>query len=849
MTRVALRGLASRKLRAFTTWLSIFLGVALVAGTYVLTDTINHSFEEIFTESLKGTDVAVTARNDVEQQDTGPPAFSASLLPKVRQVDGVAAAEGSVFAPARFVDKDGDPLGSQFAPNFVSSTQSKRFESLTYKEGHPPRNAREASIDTQTADNADLKVGQTLRIAGERHVTAYRIVGLTQLGNTSFGGAGIAQLTLREAQRITDRAGKFDQISVSAAPGVTPVELRNRIRLVMPREVQVETGTESAKRQSADIADDLSFLKITLLVFAFVSLFVGAFLIFNTFSITVAQRTREFGMLRTLGATRRQVLGSVLLEALVLGLFGALSGLLGGLAFAAGINALFKGIGIDLPNTGNVIETRTIVVSILIGVGVTIASAMFPALRATRVTPMAALREADLPDSVRRGRIVTAFAVLLMAGGLALACIGLFGGIEDSGSAAGLVGGGAAAILLGTSLFSSRLVRPLGSLVGKPMERVRGLTGRLARENAMRKPGRTAATSAALMIGLALVVFVTVFAAGINASVGKAIDRNFKGQLVLQNIDGFSPIPQQAVEEAARVPGVVTTSSLSYSAGKVGSKDIRVAGVDPATVDAVLSLDWKEGSPATLSGLGPHEAIVDDAWAKSQNLEVGDRVRVKTPTEQTVAFTIRGRVKDNADLLGNLVIDQETMRTDFARTAPSIGFLSVADGANVDRVQDRVDNVITRAFPTVEVQNQQELKDSQRQQVNQLLGLIYALLSLAVIVSLFGIVNTLALSIHERTRELGMLRAVGMSRRQVRTMIRYEAVITAMIGAILGMILGIIFAALLSAPLSDEGFELAYPVPTLILLLILSAFAGVLAAIGPARRASRLDVLQALAYE
>jgi putative ABC transport system permease protein len=266
-------------------------------------------------------------------------------------------------------------------------------------------------------------------------------------------------------------------------------------------------------------------------------------------------------------------------------------------------------------------------------------------------------------------------------------------------------------------------------------------------------------------------------------------------------------------------------------------------------VDSVLSLDWKQGSPATLSGLGPHEAIADDAWAKGEDIDVGDRVRVQTPTERTVAFTVRGTVKDNADLLGNLVIDQDTMRTDFARTAPSIGFLAVANGANVDRVQDRVDNVITRAFPTVEVQNQQELKDSQRQQVNQLLGLIYALLSLAVIVSLFGIVNTLALSIHERTRELGMLRAVGMSRRQVRTMIRYEAVITAMIGALLGTVLGVIFAALLSAPLSDEGFELAYPIPTLILLLILSAFAGVLAAIGPARRASRLDVLQALAYE
>ena len=440
MTKVALRGIGARKLRAFTTWLAIFLGVALVAGTYVLTDTINKSFEEIFTESLKGTDVAITSRQDVQTQDDMPPAFPARLLDRVRQVDGVEAAAGSVFASGRFVDDKGDPIGTSFAPNFISSLLPPRFESLDYVEGRKPRTPTEASIDTQTADTGDLKVGSKLRLAGAHEAKTYDVVGLTKLGDTSFGGAGIAQVLLPQAQEIADRVGQFDQISVAAAPGVTPEQLRDRIARVMPRQVQVETGEEAAKRQTDDIEKNLGFFRIALLVFAGVSLFVGSFQIFNTFSITVAQRTREFGMLRTLGASRRQILASVGIEALVLGILGAVAGIAGGVGFAFAINELFKAVGIDLPNTGTVIEARTVVVSLIVGVVVTVAAALNPALRATRVTPMAALREAELQDTKKRGRVVTAVAVGLGVIGLVMMLVGLFGGIEDSGSAAGILG-------------------------------------------------------------------------------------------------------------------------------------------------------------------------------------------------------------------------------------------------------------------------------------------------------------------------------------------------------------------------------------------------------------------------
>jgi putative ABC transport system permease protein len=848
VTKVALRGLAQRKLRAFVTVLAVLLGVAFIAGSYVLTDTINRSFDDIFDVAYAGTDVAISS-STTGSPDTEPPAFPASYLDRVRRVPGVEKAAGGIFSTVSFVDAQGDRLSSGFAPEFVSSTAPKPFETLTYTEGRPPTTADEASIDQSTADREGLEPGGTLRIAGEAGVKSYRIVGIQRLGDTSSGGAGTAQLTLPEAQRLTGKVGEFDGISVQAAPGVSAEELTGRIRRVLPARVIVETGTQAAARQSQDIKDQLGFFRIVLLVFGGVALLVGSFLIFNTFSITIAQRIRELGMLRTLGATRGQILRGMLLEATLIGLLGSLLGVVAGIGFASGLNAIFKSFGIDLPNTGTVIEPRTVVVALVVGMVVTLAAALTPALRATRVSPMAALLEAELPESRTRGRLFTAFAVLLMVGGIAIACLGLFGVLGESGQAAAAVGGGAVATLLGVSMFSPRLVRPLASVAGWPLERLRGITGRLARENTVRKPGRTAVTAAALMIGLAVVVFVTVFAAGISASIGNAIDRNFQGDLVLQNSDGFSPISPGAGRAAETVDGVQTVSSLSFAGGVYEGKDIRVSAVDPATVSDVLSLDWEQGSPATLSSLPARGAVLDDAWASSNDVDVGDRIAIRTPLERQVTLTVEGTVKDNADLLGSVLTTEQVIRTEFGTTEPSMTFVRLAPGADAAAVQRQISQRVEQRFPTVDTLNQQELKDNQEEQINQLVGFFYVLLALAIVISLLGIVTTLALSIHERTRELGLLRAVGMTRRQVRRLVRYEAVITALIGAILGTILGVVFATLVSRPLADEGFELAYPIGTLLILLVLAALAGVLAAIFPARRAAKLDVLQAVAYE
>ena len=854
MLKVALRGVFARKLRAFLTALAVFLGVSLMAGTYVLTDTFNNSFGQIFAESNEGIDVAIVPREVVESQSgQEPPPLPAELLAKVRKVDGVDEAVGGIFATGvALVDEDGDRIGSGQAPSFGASAQPQRFDPFEYAEGRQPRSSDEVAIDKLSADNEKLELGDRITVAGAEAARQYTIVGIAKLGEVdSFGGATVAILPLAEVQRLADKVGEFDEIDVAAEPGVTPEELKRRIAEVMPDIAEVRTGAENAEEQTQNIEDDLGFLKTALLIFAWIALFVGAFTIFNTFSITVAQRTREFGMLRTLGATRRQVLRSVMIEALVIGVAGAGLGLLAGIGVASLLNSLFQAVGIDLPNTGNVVETRTVIVSIAVGVGVTLVAAVVPAVRATRVSPMEALREHGQEPAPRRHRMVTAFAFLLGIGGIVAICVGLFGGLESSGQAAGLLGLGAVLLFFGTALLSPRLVRPLASVVGRPLERLRGITGRLARENAVRNPGRTATTAAALMIGLALVTFVSVFAAGLTGSIDAAIDKSFTADLTLQHDDGFSPIPGAAGKAVREVEGVGAVSSIRFAEGDVketGDGSF-ITSIDPAAIEQVIEFDWAEGSDETARSLTRDDALIDDVWAADNGVEVGDELTVTTPTGAEVAYTVRGRVKDSADLYGDFVLTHQALEEDFRQRQEGLILVRYAEGADPVATRKRIEKLVERDFPIVKVYDQEELKDSISDQINQLVGLLYALLSLAVIVSLFGIVNTLTLSIYERTRELGLLRAVGTSRRQVRQLVRYEAVITALLGALLGSVLGIFFAVIVSRPLADEGFTLAFPVATLFGLFVLAAIAGVVAAILPARRAARLDVLEALAYE
>jgi putative ABC transport system permease protein len=852
LTSLALKSLWARKVRALLTAFAVVLGVAFVAGSYILTDTIFAAFNEIFNESLSGTSVVITAQNPVKQDNGEVPTITAALLPRVQKTRGVRLAAGAIFTPGAFFNSKGEKIGNKFAPKFISSTLPDGLESLTYVEGHKPRGPTEASIDKAAAESSNLALGEKIELIGQGKVERFRLVGFTHLGSASFGGASIAQVTLPIAQRLTHKRGRLDQISVAAADGVSAAALKRRIAREMPAGVRVETAQESADRASKEVRENLSFLQTFLLVFGFIAVFVGSFLIFNTFSITVSQRVSEFGMLRTLGASRGQILGSVMAEAGAIGLVGAVIGIGGGFVIAKAINALFVAFGINLPTTSLVLETRTVIVALAVGLVVTLVSSLMPALRSTRVPPIAALH-AFSPAPTRRRRLTyLVLSLLLSVGGVGAVLIGLLGS-GGAGSRAFLMGGGAVAVVFAVSIFSPRLVPPLAMAAGWPMERLRRLTGRLARENAQRNPSRTAVTAAALMIGLALVAFVTVFAAGLKSTVAQVVDENFAGGLVIQNTDGFSPIPSGAAKAAEKVPGVELVATIRGAQAKLIENGAPggTTKVDAPTPDIgqAVTIEWKKGGPSALRDLGGREAIVSDDFASSHGLELGDSFQLLTQTRARPRFRVVGEFESKLGVFGSVLVTQAAMARQFAQTQDLIDFVKLEAGADEAKVQALLTVGSEALFPVTEVLNQGELKEAREEQIDGVVKLVYALLAFAILISLFGIANTLALSIHERTRELGMLRAIGMSRRQVRTMIRYEAVITALIGAILGMVLGIVFATLIAQPLKAEGFTLSYPIGSLVVLLVLAALAGVLSAIVPARRASRLDVLQSLQYE
>jgi putative ABC transport system permease protein len=740
----------------------------------------------------------------------------------------------------------------------VTAAEPKRFESFATVEGRFPTNAAEVSIDQATAERSHLKLGQKLIVAGSAQARPYTIVGIMKFGGgQSFGGAGAALLTLAEAQRVLGEQGRFDQIDVGAQSGVSRTQLRDRIRTALPRTVNVRTGTQQAAKDSSDLEKNLGFIRTFLLVFAYVSLVVGAFIIFNTFSITVAQRTREFGLLRTLGSSRAQIMRAVLIESLLLGILGAALGLLGGIALAPALNQLFKSFGADLPNSGTVLETRTIVVSLAVGIGVTLLAGLAPALRATRVPPLAAMREGvGIPPrpAPTRWALIVKFAAYLILVAVITVVNGAFGifffvvfAIRGARLVARLRRGGERPPR--HYRIVPALARAVGSLVAW-----RGITGRLARENSMRQPGRTMITAAALTVGIALVAFVAVLADGTKATINQAVSRSFAGDLIVENSQAGTEqgIPALVAPALRRVPGVGSVTPIAFTIGrqKGSSSNATITAIDPATFQQVYRVEWKHGSNAALLGLGNSGTVLTKSYASAHHLKVGQSLSLLTPTNKHVSLTVRGIANDNARLLGDFTISLPLARASFGQRDDALDFVSFAPGASNAQVQPAVNRLLAVSFPQARSRTAAQFKQDQAGQINTLLALIYVLLALSVIVSLFGIVNTLILSIYERTRELGMLRAIGTSRRQIRQMIRYESIITALIGGILGLVIGVVGAVLVtSLTLSESGFVQAIPIGTLLILLVVAAVAGLLAAQLPARRAARLDVLGALASE
>jgi putative ABC transport system permease protein len=812
----------------------------------VLTDTMNSAFKDLFKTVTQGTDVAIRTKATFGQNQNGDvrDPIPASVLQQVKAVDGVRAADGTVQGFAQFVGKDGKPVTTGGAPTLgVSVSADPALQgATTLRAGQLPSGPNEVAVDARTASKQGFKVGDQVKVllqGGSRTFTVAGIVGFGEADN--LAGATLAAFDTPTAQDVLNRKGNFDEIDVAGQPGVDAATLRDRIAAAVPAKYEVLTGADLAKQTADEISRGLNFFNYALLGFAGVALFVGAFLIFNTFAIIVAQRTRELALLRCLGASRRQVLTSVLAESAIVGVLASLVGLAFGLVIAIGLRALLKGFGIDLPSTTLQFLPRTIVVSLAVGILVTLVSAVLPALKATRVPPVAALQPetAFAPTRFRKRRIV--FGLLVTAAGVALLLAGLF---QDEGNRLANIGAGAVIIFLGVAVLSPLIARPLAAVIGWPFARVFRLPGRLARENAMRNPRRTASTAAALMIGLALVAFVSILAASIKASATQVLDKSVAADYILTT-QNFQPISTQVVTRLQDRPEVSEVTGVRMGSFKLNGAVKGLSGVDPQAYDQVVRTETTAGSLADLAQGG---VAVKDTVAEDQGWKLGDDVPMEFPRNGVQQEPIRAIYKDN-NLNGDYLIGLGEYAKGYTDQQDQLVLVKAAPGVAPATAKAAIEGAL-QDFPNVQVQDQAAYKASTAKQIDQLLGLVSALLGLAILIALFGIVNTLALSIFERVRELGLLRAVGATRRQLRSMIRWEGVIIAVLGAVLGLVIGAFFGWTMVRALKGEGFT-AFAVPggQLVAYVVAAGLAGILAAVLPGRRAAKVDMLRAITTE
>ncbi len=848
MTRIAIKDLLGRKLRLALTSLAIVMGVAMVSGTYVLTDTIDAAFTSIFQTAYSTSDAVITGMAAFGGSRNAP-SFPASTLVRIRALPAVADASGGVGDLAQYVGRDGKVLSRGGAPGLAFSVNAndRRFNPLTLLSGKWPAGPGEIAVDEKTASDLGVAVGGSVGLlprGGQVH--RYRVSGVAQFGHTSLGGATLAIFDLPTAQKLFHKQGKLDQIDVAVKRGYSIPTLLDQIRSVLPPHTQVRTSEAQAKQASSDTSSALSFLRYFLLAFGGIALFVGAFVIANTLSITIAQRTREFATLRSMGATARQVLAVVVVEGFVTGLVAATIGLFLGLALAKGLVQVFKAFGAELPQAGLVFATRTIVVSLLVGTLVTLLASLRPALRATRVPPIAAVREGSILPPSRFARFGPLAALLVCAGSGALVGYGAFGHGMTVGVRLLMLAAGVLGLFLGVAMIAPRLVRPLASVLGWPATRIGGVAGSLARSNSMRNPGRTASTAAALMIGLALVTAVAVLAQGLRASFEGAVKSEFHADYALTSQNGFTPTSVDSAN-ALRKSGLASVvAGVRAGEGRAFGKTIQVTGVEPG-LSQMLRLKWTVGSDASLGQLGSNGAIVDKTYAKNHSLAPGSPVLLETPGGDFLNLTVKAifNPPNGGSPLGSVTMSSSAFDSVYPNPQNVYAFALVPGG--VTPANTAALTAALKTFPDAKIQTEQQFISSQERGLDIFLNLLYILLGLSIIVSLFGIVNTLVLTVFERTREIGMLRAVGMTRRQARRMIRHESVVTALIGAALGIPLGMGLAELFDRAIHDVPFQV--PWGTIVTFVAAAIVVGLIAAIFPARRASRLNVLEALQYE
>jgi putative ABC transport system permease protein len=844
MRKVTISGLLARKLRLALTALAIVLGVTFVTGTLILGDTLNSTFNNLIGTAYQHVSFEIRGKAVLNESGTAAVQGTAdrkpvpeSIAAAVSRVPGVAFVHGSVQGYAQFLDRDdnaiggggGSTLGFSFDPN----TQLSPYRLVA---GQAPTTADDVVMDKATATKHHFVVGDRVLINLPNRPQTFTITGIVTYGSDdNLAGVTLAGFDLQTAQTIFNSRGYYDTINVLAAPRANNVNLARAIAKQLPPGVEVVSGQAVANELSSAVDNSLGFISTVLLIFAAISLFVGGFTIFNTFSITVGQRTRELALLRVVGASRRQVFRSVVGEAALTGLVASLIGLGLGVLAALGLKALLKAFGIELPSAPLVFEARTVVVAIAVGVGVTMIAAILPARRAVRIAPVAALVEdgGSEADTVRRGRVAAGI------GAAVLGVVAVAAGLAKPTVA--LVGVGALLVFVAVGMLVPVVARPLSSALGRPLARLLGTPGKLGRENSMRNPRRTAQTASALMIGLALVSTIAVLGASLSTSAKNSVDSAISADYVITGSGGFS---KSVASSVAHLPGVTTTTTIYQGQFEFRGSLSTLVAATPNELNRTVTLHVTSGVGAPAMAAG--QLLVDTNTANADNLHVGSVVPVKFAQTGAAMMTIGGIYEPNP-LVGSFVVGAGFFVSHFDNPLPTAVLLSTSPGA--PDLGPALNRVLT-PYANVGYKTRAQFEQSQQNTINQELGLVYVLLALAVLVALIGIVNTLMLSVFERTREIGLLRAVGMKRRQVRAMIRSEAVIVALFGAVVGIVVGAGLGIALASSLRRSGVtNIALPIPSLIAFLILSAVLGLIAATWPARRAANLDVLAAIASE
>jgi putative ABC transport system permease protein len=850
MLRTSFKNLLARRRRLMATALAIVIGVSFVAGTLVLTDTIGRTFTGLFSTVYKGTSAVVRAQAAFEGiQNSGAqrPLVDASLVASLSNVKGVAADAGEVYGYARLVGKNGKAIGNPAngAPALGGAWQTvPQLNSWTLVAGRPPSGGNEVVIDKRSATEGHLNVGDTTTVLVQGPPRQMLVTGIVKFGKAdSPGGASVALFTTSEAQRLLGQPGKFNSILFAAQPGVSQAQLTHNLQAEIPAGLEAVTGHQVANEGRSAIMNALSFINTLLLIFGVVALLVGAFMIFNSFSITVAQRTRENGLLRALGATKRQVLGSVLLEALIIGLLASVAGLILGVVVAGGLKALMGAMGIDIPAGGIVFAARTAIVALVLGTGVTLVAALSPARKAGKVSPVAAMQE-SLVTSTGYGSKQRVFvgAGVLGAGVIAV-FVGLFAHLPR---AVFVVGCGALLVFLGVAILGRTVSLPLSRWIGAPLPHLRGVSGTVAYQNAMRNPKRTAATASGLMICVALISFFTIFASSTTAAINSLVDRGFvSGDLLISTgASGNGGVDPTLAQRAAQLPEVSAASSLRVGMAKIEGSVEQIVAVNPSTGFQIFNIHVLDGNTQKM---GPTSIAIYKNQATAHHLKIGDQIPVQfayTGVRPMTVAAIYGS-KGPADYYISLSAYEANfpVQLDYmvlVKKAPEVSQASAEAALKT----------VSKAFPGTSVLDKSQYKAQIAAPINQLMGLVDVLLLMAVIIALLGIGNTLALSILERIRELGLMRAVGMTRRQLRRTIRLESIVVAVQGALLGLVIGLVFGWAIIHALNIMGTSVvSIPYRSLLMIVVLSAVAGVIAAIGPARRAAKLNVLRAIVTE